>query len=215
MTHGSCSDRRRPWPCGRFAICTRFAPRGQVARGRRSGRRCHRQAAATVAGEQWMDLVAEAKAERSPEEQARAAVAEQSRSRSRTRTRRQTSIDKKQSYERHLPGHTRTSNRICLSVPGAAAQPDTSQYLAQVVLRLPGVAGVEIWPASESLVILHKGGRPQAMRSSTRCAASNLRLRMSPRGRRSGSPAPSNRCRTHAARFSTPSADQYGCTFRS
>ncbi len=54
----------------------------------------------------------------------------------------------------------RTSNRICLSVPGAAAQPDTSQYLAQVVLRLPGVAGVEIWPASESLVILHNGGRP-------------------------------------------------------
>jgi hypothetical protein len=54
----------------------------------------------------------------------------------------------------------RTSNRICLSVPGAAAQPDTSQYLAQVVLQLPGVAGVEIWPASESLVILHSGGRP-------------------------------------------------------
>ena len=32
--------------------------------------------AATVAGEQWMDLVAEAKAERSAEEQAKAAVAE-------------------------------------------------------------------------------------------------------------------------------------------
>ena len=32
--------------------------------------------AATVAGEQWMDLVAEAKAERSLDEQAKAAVAE-------------------------------------------------------------------------------------------------------------------------------------------
>ena len=54
----------------------------------------------------------------------------------------------------------RTANRICLSVPGSAAEPALGQFLAQFVLRLPGVAGVEIWPGSESLVILYAGGRP-------------------------------------------------------
>jgi hypothetical protein len=56
----------------------------------------------------------------------------------------------------------RTTNRICLSVPGSAAEPELGQFLAQFVLRLPGVAGVEIWPGSESVVILHEGGRPAA-----------------------------------------------------
>jgi hypothetical protein len=56
----------------------------------------------------------------------------------------------------------RTANRICLSVPGSAAEPELGQFLAQFVLRLPGVAGVEIWPGSESVVILHEGGRPAA-----------------------------------------------------
>jgi hypothetical protein len=56
----------------------------------------------------------------------------------------------------------RTTNRICLSVPGSAAEPELGQFLAQFVLRLPGVAGVEIWPGSESVVILHEGGRQAA-----------------------------------------------------
>ena len=56
----------------------------------------------------------------------------------------------------------RTTNRICLAVPGSAAEPELGQFLAQFVLRLPGVAGVEIWPGSESVVILHEGGRPAA-----------------------------------------------------
>ena len=56
----------------------------------------------------------------------------------------------------------RTTNRICLSVPGSAAEPELGQFLAQFVLRLPGVAGVEIWPGSESVVILHEGGRRAA-----------------------------------------------------
>lgn len=56
----------------------------------------------------------------------------------------------------------RTTNRICLSVPGSAADPELGQFMAQFVLRLPGVAGVEIWPGSESVVILHDGGRPAA-----------------------------------------------------
>lgn len=54
----------------------------------------------------------------------------------------------------------RTTNRICLSVPGSAADPELGQFMAQFVLRLSGVAGVEIWPGSESVVILHDGGRP-------------------------------------------------------
>ena len=53
----------------------------------------------------------------------------------------------------------RTTNRICLSVPGSAADPELGQFMAQFVLRLPGVAGVEIWPGSESVVILYDGGR--------------------------------------------------------
>ncbi|MFN8464855.1 MAG: hypothetical protein U0X20_04855 [Caldilineaceae bacterium] len=53
----------------------------------------------------------------------------------------------------------RTTNRICLSVPGSAAEPELGQFLAQFVLRVPGVAGVEIWPGSESVVILYDGGR--------------------------------------------------------
>lgn len=54
----------------------------------------------------------------------------------------------------------RTTNRICLSVPGSAADPELGQFMAQFVLRLSGVAGVEIWPGSESVVILYEGGRP-------------------------------------------------------
>ena len=54
----------------------------------------------------------------------------------------------------------RTTNRICLSVPGSAADAELGQFMAQFVLRLPGVAGVEIWPGSESVVILYDGGRP-------------------------------------------------------
>ena len=49
------------------------------------------------------------------------------------------------------------ADRICLHVPDIAAQPETSQFLMQYLLGLPGVAGVEIRPANSSAVILHDG----------------------------------------------------------
>ena len=49
------------------------------------------------------------------------------------------------------------ADRICLHVPDIAAQPETSQFLMQYLLGLPGVAGVEMRPANSSAVILHDG----------------------------------------------------------
>lgn len=50
------------------------------------------------------------------------------------------------------------ADRICLHVPGIAMQPETSQFLMQHLLGLAGVAGVEVRPATSSVVILHEGG---------------------------------------------------------
>lgn len=50
-----------------------------------------------------------------------------------------------------------THNKMRLDVPEFAAQPETSQWLIQFLLTVPGVAGVELQPASTSIIIRYDG----------------------------------------------------------
>ena len=49
------------------------------------------------------------------------------------------------------------ADRIRLHAPNLATQPETRQYLMQFLLALPAVTGVEMQPASDSIVIKHDG----------------------------------------------------------
>ena len=49
------------------------------------------------------------------------------------------------------------ADRIRLHAPNLASQPETRQHLMQLLLAVPAVTGVEIQPASDSIVIKHDG----------------------------------------------------------
>lgn len=48
-------------------------------------------------------------------------------------------------------------NKLRLDAPGIATQPETSQWLMQRLLAVPGVAGVELLPTGESAIIRYDG----------------------------------------------------------
>ena len=57
------------------------------------------------------------------------------------------------------------ADRMRLYAPHLAAQPETRQHLLQLLLAVPVVTGVELQPASDSIVIKYDGAPCRARRS--------------------------------------------------
>ena len=49
------------------------------------------------------------------------------------------------------------ADRMRLHAPHLASQPETRQHLMQLLLAVPAVTGVELQPASDSIVIKYDG----------------------------------------------------------